>query len=89
MCGGDIVLHDWDEARVDDPYFDLAALPQALAGLDDREWIIAQRASAAWETAVSWLGARRSEVSGLQDGSEGRGFPGSAERAEFSVIRVS
>lgn len=50
----EIVLIDWDEARVDHPWFDLAALPRELSGLEEGDWVVAERASHAWEAAVSW-----------------------------------
>lgn len=65
-----VVLLDWDEARVDVPPFDLAALPPEASPLSERERWVAAQAASAWEAAVSWRAepeyARRrlSEVTG-------------------------
>lgn len=49
-----VVLIDWDESRLDVPWFDLAALPAGLAPLTEEQWWTAQQAAHAWEAAVSW-----------------------------------
>jgi Ser/Thr protein kinase RdoA (MazF antagonist) len=51
---GDIVQIDWDEARVDHPWFDLAVLPPEASGLTEKQWHLARRASCAWEVAARW-----------------------------------
>jgi Ser/Thr protein kinase RdoA (MazF antagonist) len=51
---GNVVLIDWDRARVDHPWFDLAVLPMDATGLTDRQYRLAKRASCAWEAAVNW-----------------------------------
>jgi Ser/Thr protein kinase RdoA (MazF antagonist) len=51
---GDVVLIDWDRARVDHPWFDLAVLPIEATGLTERQYRLARRASYAWDAAVSW-----------------------------------
>lgn len=45
---------DWDEARVDHPWLDLAALGAEPSGLTDIDAPIAYRSSVAWETATCW-----------------------------------
>jgi Ser/Thr protein kinase RdoA (MazF antagonist) len=53
--GGRAVLLDWDEARVDVPWFDLADLPTDLRlpdGLDPRD---VETAGIAWEAATCWI----------------------------------
>lgn len=50
----DVVLVDWDEARVDRPWFDLAALPEAASPLQGEQHQLAARAADAWEAAVGW-----------------------------------
>jgi Ser/Thr protein kinase RdoA (MazF antagonist) len=50
----DVVLVDWDEAWVDCPWFDLAALPDAASPLHGEQQRLAARAADAWEAAVSW-----------------------------------
>ena len=50
----DVVLIDWDEARVDAPAFDLAALPEDVSPLSGDDLWIARQAASAWEAAVSW-----------------------------------
>lgn len=54
IADGHVVLIDWDEARVDAPAFDLAALPDAASPLETDERVMAHRAASAWEAAVSW-----------------------------------
>lgn len=52
--GGRVVLLDWDEARVDVPWFDLAGLPtdmQLPEGLERRD---VETAGIAWEAATCW-----------------------------------
>jgi Ser/Thr protein kinase RdoA (MazF antagonist) len=51
---GGVVLIDWDEARVDTPLFDYAALPEDVSPLDDEERWIATQAASAWEAAIAW-----------------------------------
>ena len=51
---GDVVLIDWDKARMDHPWFDLAPLSMAASGLTEKQYRIARRASCAWEVAVHW-----------------------------------
>lgn len=48
------VLIDWDEARVDAPHFDLAALSDDVCPLVGRERWTARQAASAWEAAISW-----------------------------------
>ncbi len=50
----EVVLLDWDEARVDCAWFDLAALPDAVSPLRGEERHLAARAADAWEAAVGW-----------------------------------
>ncbi len=49
-----VILIDWDEARVDTPWFDLAALPDEVCPLSGDDLRIAREAASAWEAAVSW-----------------------------------
>ncbi len=51
---GDVVLIDWDKARMDHPWFDLAPLSPEASGLTEKQYRIARRASCAWEVAVHW-----------------------------------
>jgi Ser/Thr protein kinase RdoA (MazF antagonist) len=51
----DVVLLDWDEARVDCPWFDLAALPDEVSPLHGEDRQLAARAADAWEAAVGWV----------------------------------
>lgn len=51
---GDVVLIDWDEARVDAPAFDLAVLPDEVSPLSHNELWIARQAATAWEAAAGW-----------------------------------
>lgn len=50
----EVVLLDWDEARVDCAWFDLAALPDAVSPLRGEERRLAARAADGWEAAVGW-----------------------------------
>jgi Ser/Thr protein kinase RdoA (MazF antagonist) len=54
---GSVGLLDWDEARVDVGWFDLAAMPQSVDLPTDpavsRQAVI--KAGVAWETATSWI----------------------------------
>jgi Ser/Thr protein kinase RdoA (MazF antagonist) len=50
----DVVLLDWDEARVDCAWFDLAALPDEVSPLHGEQHRLASRAADAWEGAVGW-----------------------------------
>jgi Ser/Thr protein kinase RdoA (MazF antagonist) len=50
----DVVLLDWDEARVDCAWFDLAALPDEVSPLHGEQRRLACRAADAWEAAVGW-----------------------------------
>lgn len=55
---GDVILLDWDEARVDVPWFDFAFLPEGtVAGTVDlpvaRDALVT--AGVAWEAATCWL----------------------------------
>lgn len=52
--GGDVALIDWDEARVDTPWFDLAALPDDACPLTGRDRWVARQAASAWEAALAW-----------------------------------
>ncbi|HEV2071773.1 MAG TPA: phosphotransferase [Acidimicrobiales bacterium] len=54
MTEDGVVLLDWDEARVDVPVFDLAALPPEVSPLSEWERWVAAQAANAWEAAVSW-----------------------------------
>lgn len=49
-----VTLIDWDEARVDTPWFDLVALPDEVCPLSGEDLRIARHAASAWEAAVSW-----------------------------------
>ncbi len=51
---GDVVVIDWDKARVDHPWFDLAALSIEATGLTEKQYRTARRAMCAWEVAVHW-----------------------------------
>ncbi len=55
---GQIALIDWDEARVDTPWFDLAALPDDACPLTGRDRWIARQAASAWEAALAWSSER-------------------------------
>lgn len=50
----DVVLIDWDEARVDCAWFDLAALPDDVSPLQGEPRHLAGRAADAWEAAAGW-----------------------------------
>lgn len=52
--GGDVVLLDWDEARVDHPWLDLGAYGAELSGLSGRDAAIAVAAATAFEVATCW-----------------------------------
>jgi Ser/Thr protein kinase RdoA (MazF antagonist) len=47
-------LVDWDEARVDCAWLDMAALPDEVNPLEGDDLAIARRAAHAWEAAISW-----------------------------------
>lgn len=51
----DVVLLDWDESRVDCPWFDLAALPDEVSPLHGEDRQLAAHAADAWEAAVGWV----------------------------------
>lgn len=51
---GEVALIDWDEARVDHPWFDLAALPDDACPLIGRDRWVARQAASAWEAALTW-----------------------------------
>ncbi len=51
---GDVVMVDWDKARVDHPWFDLAPLSFEATGLTEKQYRVARRASCAWEVATHW-----------------------------------
>jgi thiamine kinase-like enzyme len=51
---GDPLLIDWDKARVDHPWFDLAVLTQEAVGLTDKQWLMARRALCAWQIVTNW-----------------------------------
>jgi Ser/Thr protein kinase RdoA (MazF antagonist) len=53
VVDGRVALSDWDRARVDSPWFDLAELP--VRRLPDGESVAARAAAHAWETADRWL----------------------------------
>ena len=54
LVGGDgVTILDWDEARVDVPWFDLAALPSTTWPLDGDARLV-RAAGLAWEVASSW-----------------------------------
>ena len=55
---GRVALIDWDEARVDTPWFDLAALPDDACPLTGRDRWIARQAASAWEAALAWCSDR-------------------------------
>ena len=64
------VLVDWDEARVDAPHFDLAALPDHACPLVGDERCVARQAASAWEAATAWrreAGYARWRLSQLDD----------------------
>ena len=56
---GDVVLLDWDEARLDASCLDLARppMPQPLSGLDEETFELGLHAFRAWEAAMFWLSA--------------------------------
>ena len=51
---GGVVLLDWDEARVDHPWLDLAALGRELSELPPSDADVAYRAAVAWDAAMCW-----------------------------------
>lgn len=51
---GQLVLIDWDEARVDHPWLDLGALGPPQSGLSGKDATIAYQASVAWEVSTCW-----------------------------------
>jgi aminoglycoside phosphotransferase (APT) family kinase protein len=51
---GDVVLIDWDEARVDHPWLDLGALGSDAGRLPSGQADVACRAATAWEVATCW-----------------------------------
>lgn len=54
LVGEDLVtILDWDEARVDVPWFDLAALPRATWPMDGDARLV-RAAGLAWEVASNW-----------------------------------
>lgn len=55
--GGEIVLLDWDESRVDVPQLDLSALPEDVSNLGSTDRDAAEQAVHAWETCLFWNAA--------------------------------
>jgi Ser/Thr protein kinase RdoA (MazF antagonist) len=54
VAGGRVTLLDWDESRVDVPWFDFAFLPEGIADVPvDRDALVT--AAIAWEAATCWL----------------------------------
>jgi Ser/Thr protein kinase RdoA (MazF antagonist) len=53
LVDGRVALLDWDEARVDCPWFDLADLPVRV--LDEAVEALARAAAHAWEAANGWI----------------------------------
>jgi Ser/Thr protein kinase RdoA (MazF antagonist) len=53
LVDGRVALLDWDEARVDCPWFDLADLPVRV--LDEAVASFARAAAHAWEAANGWI----------------------------------
>ena len=53
LVDGRVALLDWDEARVDCPWFDLADLPVRV--LDEAVTSFARAAAHAWEAANGWI----------------------------------
>lgn len=71
--GDDVVIVDWDAARVDHPWFDLAALP-AGAWPEGGDVHLARAAGLAWATASAWRtdpGEARRRLLELRDGLSG------------------
>lgn len=54
MTNEGVVLLDWDEARVDAPALDLAAIPGDACPLDGADRWVAEQALHAWEAAACW-----------------------------------
>ncbi len=55
VAGAEVTLLDWDEARVDVPWFDFAFLPAGVtAGVPVPTHALVT-AGLAWETATCWL----------------------------------
>lgn len=54
MAGGNAVLLDWDEARVDVAWFDLAFLPTEVVLPDELNGRDVETAGIAWEAATCW-----------------------------------
>ena len=51
---GQLVLIDWDEARVDHPWLELGALGPSRSRLSGKDAAIAYQASVAWEVSTCW-----------------------------------
>lgn len=52
--GGEVILLDWDEARLDVPLLDLAAHGPAVADIDPHDRYLAEQAIHAWEVCLFW-----------------------------------
>lgn len=57
IFGPEVVMMDWDEARVDVPLLDLADLPAGVTALSEPDRHVAQQAAHAWEAAMAWTSA--------------------------------
>lgn len=57
MVDNQVVMMDWDEARVDVPLLDLADLPPGVTALDGAERRVGKQAAHAWEAALAWIDA--------------------------------
>jgi hypothetical protein len=55
VTGTGVTLLDWDEARVDVPWFDLAFVPPAVVTDIPVPFDVLAVAGLAWETATCWL----------------------------------
>lgn len=51
----EVILLDWDEARLDVPLLDLAARGPSVADVDARDRYLAEQAIHAWEACLFWV----------------------------------
>lgn len=54
VSGGRVALLDWDESRVDSPWFDLAPVPAEVPVPWPGDRAVLTRAGLAWEAATCW-----------------------------------
>lgn len=74
--GDGVALIDWDEARIDCSWFDLAALPDEVCPLAEPDRWVARQAANAWEAALTWESDRKYaewRLSQVSTPSRGRG----------------